>query len=67
MPWIVPIPGTRKLDASRESPDNVGVENIGAAEIELTSADLREIESAFAKTTVQGARLSEQHMKLIDR
>ena len=44
-----------------------GVENIGAAEIELTSADLREIESAFAKTTVQGARLSEEHMKLIDR
>jgi hypothetical protein len=43
------------------------VEKIGAAEIELTSADLREIESAFAKTTVQGARLSEQHMKLIDR
>jgi aryl-alcohol dehydrogenase-like predicted oxidoreductase len=59
MPWIVPIPGTRKLEHM--------VENIGAAEIELTSADLREIESAFAKTTVQGARLSEQHMKLIDR
>jgi aryl-alcohol dehydrogenase-like predicted oxidoreductase len=58
-PWIVPIPGTRKLERM--------VENIGAAEIELTSADLREIESAFAKTTVQGARLSEEHMKLIDR
>ena len=41
--------------------------SIGAAEIELASADLREIESAFAKTTVQGARLSEEHMKLIDR
>jgi aryl-alcohol dehydrogenase-like predicted oxidoreductase len=37
------------------------------AEIELTSADLREVESAFAKTTVQGAGLSEEHMKLIDR
>ena len=58
-PWIVPIPGTRKLERM--------VENIGATEIELTSADLREIESAFAKTTVQGARLSEEHMKLIDR
>jgi aryl-alcohol dehydrogenase-like predicted oxidoreductase len=58
-PWIVPIPGTRKLERM--------VENIGAAEIELTSADLREIGSAFAKTTVQGARLSEEHMKLIDR
>jgi aryl-alcohol dehydrogenase-like predicted oxidoreductase len=62
-PWIVPIPGTRKLERM--------VENIGAAEIELTSADLREIESAFAKTTVQGARLSagthEADRSLIDR
>ena len=58
-PWIVPIPGTRKLERM--------VENIGAAEVELTSADLREIESAFSKITVQGARLSEDHMKLIDR
>ena len=38
-PWIVPIPGTRKLDRM--------VENIGAAEIALTSGDLREIDSAF--------------------
>ena len=62
-PWIVPIPGTRKLERM--------VENSGAAEIELTSADLREIESAFAKTTVQGARLSagthEADRSLIDR
>jgi aryl-alcohol dehydrogenase-like predicted oxidoreductase len=58
-PWIVPIPGTRKLERM--------VENIGAAEVGLTSADLREIESAFSKITVQGARLSEEHMKLIDR
>jgi aryl-alcohol dehydrogenase-like predicted oxidoreductase len=58
-PWIVPIPGTRKLERM--------VENIGAAEVELTSADLREIESAFSKITVHGARLSEEHMKLIDR
>jgi aryl-alcohol dehydrogenase-like predicted oxidoreductase len=58
-PWIVPIPGARKLERM--------VENIGAAEIELTSADLREIESAFAKTTVQEARLSEEHMELTDR
>ena len=58
-PWIVPIPGTRKLERM--------IENIGAAEVELTSADLREIESAFSKITVQGARLSEEHMKLIDR
>ena len=58
-PWIVPIPGTRKLERM--------VENIGAAEVELTSADLREIESAFSKITLQGARLSAEHMKLIDR
>ncbi len=58
-PWIVPIPGTRKLERM--------VENIGAAEIELTSADLREIESSFSEIKVQGARLSEEHMQLIDR
>ncbi len=58
-PWIVPIPGTRKLERM--------VENIGAAEIELTSADLSEIESAFSTIMVQGARLSEEHMQLIDR
>jgi aryl-alcohol dehydrogenase-like predicted oxidoreductase len=58
-PWIVPIPGTRTLERM--------VENIGAAEVKLTSADLREIESAFSKITVKGARLSEDHMKLIDR
>ena len=58
-PWIVRIPGTRKLERM--------VENIGAAEIELTSADLREIESAFSKIKVHGARLSEEHMQLIDR
>jgi aryl-alcohol dehydrogenase-like predicted oxidoreductase len=58
-PWSVPIPGTRKLDRLDE--------NIGAVEVELTSSDLREIDSAFSKITVQGARLSEEHMELIDR
>jgi aryl-alcohol dehydrogenase-like predicted oxidoreductase len=58
-PWIVPIPGTRKLERLEE--------NLGAAEVELTSDDLREIDSAFSKITVQGARLSEEQMKLIDR
>src|SRR5208337_4855253 len=48
-PWIVPIPGTRKLERLDE--------NIGAAAVELTSDDLREIASAFSKITVQGARL----------
>ncbi len=58
-PWIVPIPGTRKLERLEE--------NIGAAKVELTSDDLREIDSAFSKIAVQRARLSEDHMKLIDR
>ncbi len=57
-PWIVPIPGTRNLKHLDE--------NLRAAEIELTSDDLRAIDSAASKITVQGARLSEEHMKLID-
>src|SRR2546421_9756107 len=51
-PWIVPIPGTTKLNRLEE--------NIGAAEVELTSDDLREIETAASKITVQGARYPEE-------
>ena len=58
-PWIVPIPGTRKLERLEE--------NLGAVSVELTAEDLREIENAYSKIKVQGARLSEEHMKLIDR
>ena len=58
-PWIVPIPGTTKLQRVEE--------NIGAAEIELTSADLREIESAASKITVEGARYPEQFEQLTGR
>jgi aryl-alcohol dehydrogenase-like predicted oxidoreductase len=50
-PWIVPIPGTTKLKRLDE--------NIGAASIELTPEDLREIETAASKITVQGARYPE--------
>ena len=50
-PWIVPIPGTTKLHRLEE--------NIGAVSIELTAADLREIESASAKIQVQGERYPE--------
>lgn len=50
-PWIVPIPGTTKLHRLEE--------NLGAAEIELTPDDLREIDSAASKITVQGARYPE--------
>jgi len=47
-PWIVPIPGTTKVHRLEE--------NIGAAAVELTTDDLREIEGAASKITVQGAR-----------
>jgi aryl-alcohol dehydrogenase-like predicted oxidoreductase len=47
-PWIVPIPGTTKLHRLEE--------NIGAVDVELTPDDLREIERALAKITVQGDR-----------
>jgi len=42
-------------------------ENLGALAVDLTADDLRDIERVFSKVTVQGARLSEQHMQLIDR
>lgn len=50
-PWIVPIPGTRKLGRLEE--------NSGAATVELTSDDLGEIESAASRITIQGARYPE--------
>jgi aryl-alcohol dehydrogenase-like predicted oxidoreductase len=50
-PWIVPIPGTTKLQRLEE--------NIGAAQVELTSDDLREIEDATAQITIEGARYPE--------
>jgi aryl-alcohol dehydrogenase-like predicted oxidoreductase len=57
-PWIVPIPGTRKLRRLEE--------NIGAASVQLTEADLREINDAASKITVHGARLPEEVLKLTD-
>src|SRR5438128_12357489 len=57
-PWIVPIPGTRNLDHLNE--------NLGAINVQLTSADLREIETDFSKLKVQGERMSEKHMQQID-
>lgn len=57
--WIVPIPGTTKLHRLKE--------NIGATEIELTSDDLRELDSLTAKVKVQGARYGEGSQKLVNR
>ena len=58
-PWIVPIPGTRKLERLDE--------NIRAASIELTSDDLREVNSAAAKITVHGARYPETLERMTGR
>jgi len=58
-PWIVPIPGTRKLHRLEE--------NLGAVMIELTPEDLCEIEVAAAKIQIQGARLPEAILKLSNR
>jgi len=55
-PWIVPIPGTKKVARLEE--------NLGAANVELTGADLREIEEAASKTPVIGERLPEAVLKL---
>jgi aryl-alcohol dehydrogenase-like predicted oxidoreductase len=58
-PWIVPIPGTRKLERLEE--------NMGAADVELSSDDLREIGRAAAQITVQGARLPESILNMTGR
>ena len=58
-PWIVPIPGTRKLERLEE--------NMGAADVELTAVDLREIEHAASNITVQGSRLPENILKMTGR
>jgi aryl-alcohol dehydrogenase-like predicted oxidoreductase len=58
-PWIVPIPGTTKLQRLEE--------NVGAAALELTSGDLREIESAASKITVQGDRYPEHMQRMVGR
>ena len=55
-PWIVPIPGTTKLSRLEE--------NIGAAEIQLTADDLREIDNAASKITVHGARYPEELQRM---
>ena len=58
-PWIVPIPGTTKLHRLDE--------NIGAAAIQLTPVDLRDIENAASKITVQGARYPEKLEQMTGR
>ena len=58
-PWIVPIPGTTKVHRLEE--------NLGAASVELTPADLGEIDNAASKITVLGARYPEKLEKMTGR
>ena len=58
-PWIVPIPGTTKLQRLDE--------NIHAAEVELTADDLRAVDGALSRVTIEGARYPEKLQKLVDR
>ena len=58
-PWIVPIPGTTKLNRLDE--------NLGALNVELTSEDLGAIESASSRIKIEGARYPEFHEKLVGR
>jgi aryl-alcohol dehydrogenase-like predicted oxidoreductase len=58
-PWIVPIPGTRRLERLEE--------NSAAADVELTADDLGEIDTASAAIEVQGARYPDFMQKLIGR
>jgi aryl-alcohol dehydrogenase-like predicted oxidoreductase len=58
-PWIVPIPGTTKLHRLEE--------NLGAAAVELTSDDLRQIDNAASKIALQGARYPEELQKMVGR
>ena len=58
-PWIVPIPGTTKLRRLEE--------NTGAAEIELTADDLREIDRAAAQIALHGARYPDHLQQMVGR
>jgi aryl-alcohol dehydrogenase-like predicted oxidoreductase len=58
-PWIVPIPGTRNMDHLNE--------NLGAIDLQLTPADLSELETAFSKMTVHGGRMDPKNMRDVDQ
>ena len=58
-PWIVPIPGTRSQQHLRE--------NLGALDVALSAADLREIDVAFGSITVHGGRMNAEQMRAVDR
>ena len=55
-PWIVPIPGTTKLHRLEE--------NLGAVNVDLSEADLKQIDEAFSSLKLEGARLPEAMLKM---
>ena len=57
-PWIVPIPGTRRLDHLEE--------NLASVSVQLTSADLSEIHTALSRLKVRGGRMNEMQMRVVD-
>jgi aryl-alcohol dehydrogenase-like predicted oxidoreductase len=58
-PFIVAIPGTRNMDHLNE--------NLGATKVELTQADLTDLETEFSKITVRGGRMNEMQMRVVDQ
>jgi aryl-alcohol dehydrogenase-like predicted oxidoreductase len=58
-PWIVSIPGTSNIDHLNE--------NLGAINVQLTPADLSEIQTAFSTITVHGGRMNEMQMQIVDQ
>ena len=58
-PWLVPIPGTRNINHLNE--------NLGAIDVQLTPAELREIETALSKIKAHGGRMNEEQMKVVDQ
>ena len=56
-PWIVPIPGTRNIDHLRE--------NLRATQLQLTPADIAEMDDAFGKLTVHGGRMNQAQMQVV--
>jgi len=57
-PWIVPIPGTRNMDHLHE--------NLGATHVQLTAADLADLETAVSGITVHGGRMNQEQMRFVD-
>ena len=57
-PWIVPIPGTRRQQHLRD--------NIGAIDVDLSAEDLREIDAAFDGVTIEGGRMNQEQMQVVE-